>query len=78
MADEVLIRRRDNDVLVLTLNGQPHAMRSIWNWRALIKALTSFEYVPRLGDDNSTILTALGYREQEVAALAHAGIIHSG
>ncbi|MFV9650403.1 CoA transferase [Pseudomonas citrulli] len=34
--------------------------------------------VPRLGKDNSAILTALGYREQEIAALRRAGIIHSG
>lgn len=33
--------------------------------------------VPRLGEDNVTILSALGYREQEIAALRRAGIIHS-
>lgn len=33
--------------------------------------------VPRLGEDNAAILTALGYREQEIAALKRAGIIHS-
>ncbi|MGY3324044.1 CaiB/BaiF CoA transferase family protein [Pseudomonas sp. TE3911] len=33
--------------------------------------------VPRLGEDNATILAALGYREQEIAALRRAGVIHS-
>ena len=33
--------------------------------------------VPRLGEDNTAILTALGYREQEIAALNRCGILHS-
>lgn len=47
MTDEVLIQRRDNDVLVLTLNRP--AARNALNLelaRALIQALTSFENDP--------------------------------
>lgn len=33
--------------------------------------------VPRLGEDNKAILAALGYGEQEIAALTRCGIIHS-